>query len=102
MDSTVTLEGRTSNARAHTVLHPSYEGSFDIATSSWFQASVNLLPAADPSGKDRKRSTLVQHVRAEHTYGSTSWVGDGRTETPSGKVDLHTSNSAVTLDILGK
>ncbi|KJA28698.1 hypothetical protein HYPSUDRAFT_61555 [Hypholoma sublateritium FD-334 SS-4] len=102
LDSTVAFDGKTSNARAHAVLHPSYEGSFDIMTSNWFQANVNLLPAADPSGKERKRGTVVQHPKMGHAYGSTSWVGDGGAEAPPGKVDIRTSNSDVILDISGR
>jgi len=102
LDSTITFEAKTSNGRAYAVLHPSYEGNFDIKTSNRFKASLNLLPTADPSGKERKRRTLVQYPKTGHAYGSTSWAGDGRSETPSGRVNIRTSNSPVTLDILGK
>ncbi|KJA17296.1 hypothetical protein HYPSUDRAFT_70850 [Hypholoma sublateritium FD-334 SS-4] len=97
VDSALSFEATTSNGDAHVYLHPTYEGAFDVETSSRFNADLNFLPAADPSGKQRGRASWVQVQKKSHLLGSTSWSDKGS----SGTVNVHTSNAAAVLDIVG-
>ena len=100
VDSALFLEARTTNGQAHVHLHPTYEGSFDIETSSQYSGDINFLPAADPSGKEMGRVSWWQPRNTSHVYGSTSWSKTGIMKN-AGNVTVLTSNAAVVLDIVG-
>jgi len=103
LDSVLLHHARTTNGRVTVTLHETYEGEFQAATSKWFKADVKFLPAADPSGKERKRGTLVQSDR-NYFSGNTKWVDtknpDHGKKTGSNVV-LSTTNSPITLNLLG-
>lgn len=92
VDSALFLEAVTTNGQAHVHLHPTYEGDFDIETSSQHTGEINILPGADPSGKERGRVSWWQPRNTSHVYGSTSWFETRNKKNP-GNVNVHTSNS---------
>lgn len=103
LNSSLQHYARTTNGKAAVALHETYEGDFEATTSSYFKADLNFLPAADPSGKGRKRATIVQSQR-NHFSGNTKWVDtknpDYGRKTGSSVV-VSTSNSPIVLKLLG-
>jgi hypothetical protein len=103
LDSVLQHHARTTNSRATVTLHETFEGDLEATTSNYFKADLKFLPAADPSGKGRKRATMVQSNR-NHLTANTKWL---ETENPdygrktAGGVVVSTTNSPITLNLLG-
>lgn len=96
VDSKLTVDASTTNGNARIDLHPTYEGKFQISTSRWFPATVNVKDKyEDPAGKDRKKIVSSWGGRGQ-VQGETRWDADKR---GSGNVILRTSNSPVTLNV---
>ncbi|KAF4589929.1 hypothetical protein EYR38_009224 [Pleurotus pulmonarius] len=60
VNSTLSLDGKTSNAPATVSLHPTYEGRFKLITSL-FTPVLEKSSVDDPSGRGRERYTLLDH-----------------------------------------
>ncbi|KAG6908839.1 hypothetical protein DXG01_003005 [Tephrocybe rancida] len=77
LNSSFHLDASTSNALTEVILHPDYEGTFDLVTT-WANARVleSTPDPGDPSGKGRKR-TLRKTKEGQHTQGYMFWSRDG-------------------------
>ncbi|EKM53643.1 uncharacterized protein PHACADRAFT_260108 [Phanerochaete carnosa HHB-10118-sp] len=91
VDSKLNLLARTSNAKAHVRLHPTYEGRFSLRTSNQV-AFVDNRPITDPSGKNRSRSIALYNNKWAYAHGLAVWDGEYM-----GNVDVKTSNAPAEL-----
>ncbi|KAF8959957.1 hypothetical protein BDZ97DRAFT_1761106 [Flammula alnicola] len=100
VDSNLLLEAKTTNSPAKVFLHPTYEGSFDLQTSSVFRSELNVHhDVTDPSGKERKRDVQINTVGRGHTHGSVKWVEEDKKHESAGAVVIRTTNSPAVLDL---
>ncbi|KAJ3508822.1 hypothetical protein NLJ89_g5547 [Agrocybe chaxingu] len=103
VNSTLVLTGTTSNSPATVELHPTYEGTVSLSTSSWFAAELRWDgDVEDPSGDGRRRLVDESNRRRGVFEGAIHWVdGSGRKRDPAtdGKVTVHSSNSPVRVHV---
>lgn len=95
LNSYLSLDAKTSNARADIGLHPAYEGSFQLRTSNAHPTLEDENPR-DPSGQGRRRSIHYQTLKNGLLNGQVQWYDEG------GKrswVHLQSSNAPVTLTL---
>ena len=96
VDSLLHFDGATSNSPAHLSLHSTYEGSFALRSSAFFQPRVEAREdVEDPAGKGRRRNVEIRSIRRGTTEGKVTWESSGDREL--GNVELRTSNMPVTL-----
>jgi hypothetical protein len=90
-------EARTSNGGASVVMHPAYEGSYEVSTSNSRPVVRDTRPE-DPLGRGRRR--VVNQTMSRGTVsGRVYWVGaDGR-RSVQGASTVHTSNAPASLDL---
>ncbi|KAG9227349.1 hypothetical protein CCMSSC00406_0004112 [Pleurotus cornucopiae] len=72
VNSTLSLDSKTSNAPATVSLHPTYEGRFDLL-SSLFTPVLEKSSADDPSGRGRER-TIESHSSRGVLSGRVQWA----------------------------
>ncbi|OCH93512.1 hypothetical protein OBBRIDRAFT_749481 [Obba rivulosa] len=96
IDHALDLTALTSNSPAAVSLHTTWEGSFDLRSSSLFTPNVDAHTAVpDPAGRNRKRGALVSGVQRGVVEGFTEWTrGEGR---KVGQAKVATSNSPLTF-----
>ena len=89
-------DARTSNGAASVVMHPAYEGTYEVSTSNSRPAVRDTRPA-DPLGRGRRR--VVSQTTSRGTVsGRVYWEeGDGRRA--EGVSTVHTSNARASLDL---
>ncbi|KAK2467427.1 hypothetical protein APHAL10511_000662 [Amanita phalloides] len=93
LDSKLSLNAKSSNSPVDVVLHPAFEGDFEVSTVHfWPSVSVNSA-ARDPSGGGRVRDVQVSRNK-NHVSGSVSWSDEGKGR---GRVDVKTTNSPAVL-----
>ncbi|KAF9476877.1 hypothetical protein BDN70DRAFT_147824 [Pholiota conissans] len=103
LDSGLKYYAGSTNGRVDVTLHPTYEGDFDILTSTFSKSLVKFFPGPDPSGRGRYRAASVHSDKGSDS-GQTIWEdpkkpGHGRKG--SGNVFMSTSNAAIVLNIQG-
>lgn len=87
----------TSNAPATVQLHPAYEGSFDLSTSSNYNSNVFYKDdTQDPAERGRKRVVEVKYVSRGKAAGVVGW---GSGEPVDGTVVVRTSNAENVLSL---
>ncbi|CAA7260391.1 unnamed protein product [Cyclocybe aegerita] len=103
VESRLALTATTNNSPATVELHPTYEGTVSISTSSWFAAEFRWDgDVEDPSGKGRHRLVDASSRRRGVFEGAIHWVdGSGRKRDPAtdGRVAVHSSNSPVRVHV---
>ncbi|KDQ26040.1 hypothetical protein PLEOSDRAFT_1046098, partial [Pleurotus ostreatus PC15] len=92
VNSTLSLDSKTSNAPATVSLHPTYEGRFDLL-SSLFTPVLEKSSADDPSGRGRER-TIESHSSRGVLSGRVQWAGSNESE---GRVQVKSSIAPVVL-----
>ncbi|CAL1712286.1 unnamed protein product [Somion occarium] len=99
VDSRLAFIGHSSNAPVRAKLHPTYEGSFSLRTSSFEKPTVQHdSHAPDPAGRGRTRTVNVHRMGRGITEGDVKWTGnENRAEL--GTVQLSTTNAAVRLTL---
>ncbi|KIL63997.1 hypothetical protein M378DRAFT_78834 [Amanita muscaria Koide BX008] len=95
VDSKLDLQARSKNAPVDVMLHPTFEGDFEVS-SNFLLPTVHVKQGVrDPSGQDRDRS--VQLSRQGHlAKGNVSWSDEGKGR---GHVELETSYSPAVLKL---
>ncbi|KAI0753380.1 hypothetical protein C8Q80DRAFT_1249886 [Daedaleopsis nitida] len=94
-DSTLSMTASTSNAPAHVTVHKTFEGSFDLASSSGFRPEVEWAPVGDPAGHNRTRRVVLDMARkASGKRGTVSWEETGKAK---GRVVVETTNAPLRL-----
>ncbi|EMD33258.1 hypothetical protein CERSUDRAFT_118300 [Gelatoporia subvermispora B] len=89
------LTAETSNSPVTVALSPTWEGTFDVRTSSLFTSSVDVhTDIPDPAGQGRIRRAFVRGVTRGHVEGFAEWEEGRRTV---GRVNIGTSNSPLKL-----
>ncbi|EIM80554.1 uncharacterized protein STEHIDRAFT_67630 [Stereum hirsutum FP-91666 SS1] len=107
VDSTLTLEGKTSNAPAEVSVPAAYEGDFVLSTSNAAPAVRRVHDVEDPSGAGRSRRVDTSSVIGGTLRGNVAWrsglvdleeqADGGQSLTGSGTVQVTTSNGPVQL-----
>lgn len=94
VDSMLTTSAQTENAPARVVLHKTYEGAFDLVSSTFFRPEVQWDDVEDPKGTGRSRTVAIEPgVSSTAVRGSVTWE-----ERPgAGNVSVRTSNSPLRL-----
>ncbi|KAI0800275.1 hypothetical protein C8Q74DRAFT_1364043 [Fomes fomentarius] len=95
-DSALSLSASTSNAPTHVTLHKTFEGTFDLSSSSVFRPQVDWTPADDPTDGIRRRRVRLDTVKGSRVRGGISWVEGGEDR---GQVVLETTNSLLRLTL---
>ncbi|TFK45094.1 hypothetical protein BDQ12DRAFT_642266 [Crucibulum laeve] len=95
IDSTLHLNGKTSNNVAEISLDTSYEGKFLLKTSNHAATLRKRRDVEDPRGQERKRTVNYKSTRGT-IVGDVHWSNDSKAE---GTVRVVTSNSPVVLDL---
>lgn len=93
-NSHLDLEATTSNGAASVQLHPSYEGIYEISTSSHYEADVTYKDVQDPAGLGRKRKFEQKYIRRGRAAGHVGWGNDF-----DGSVVVRTSNAQNVLSL---
>lgn len=95
VDSKLDLQARTKNAPVDVMLHPTFEGDFEVS-SNFLLPTVHVKQGVrDPSGQERHRS--VQLSRQGHlAKGNVSWSDEGKGR---GHVELETSYSPAVMKL---
>ncbi|KAL4259465.1 hypothetical protein AB1N83_008607 [Pleurotus pulmonarius] len=94
VNSTLSLDGKTSNAPATVSLHPTYEGRFKLITSL-FTPVLEKSSVDDPSGRGRERSIESRSSRGVLS-GRVQWRGSDKSE---GMVQVKSSIAPVVLKL---
>ena len=95
VDSKLDLQARTKNAPVDVMLHPTFEGEFEVSSSFIPPTVYAKSRVRDPSGQDRHRS--LQISRQGHLVkGDVSWSEEGKGR---GHVELETSYSPAVLKL---
>ncbi|KAF4598791.1 hypothetical protein EYR38_007199 [Pleurotus pulmonarius] len=95
VDSTLSLDAKTSNGGAEVSLHPTYEGRFELV-SSLFAPSVEKSAVSDPSGRGRERTIQYTSLNKGILSGNVQWTGSDESD---GRVLVKSSNAKVTLKL---
>lgn len=95
LNSYLSLDAKTSNARADVGLHPAYEGSFQLRTSNRSPALEDEKPR-DPSGQGRRRRINYQVLNGGVLNGQVQWGDEGAKRS---WIHLQSSNAPVTLTL---
>ncbi|KAF9494205.1 hypothetical protein BDN71DRAFT_1393660 [Pleurotus eryngii] len=95
VDSTLSLDAKTSNAGADVSLHPTYEGRFELV-SSLFAPVVEKSTVNDPSGRGRERTIQYSSLNRGVLSGKVQWAGSDKSD---GRVLVKSSNAKVTLKL---
>ena len=98
VDSHLAADARTTFSPATVILHPTFEGTFDLSTSRFFTPEVRSPGnIEDPAGRGRSRVVRTEHVGQGVVKGGAAW---GSVDpTGKGEVVVQTSFSKVRLDI---
>lgn len=87
-------EVRTSNGPAEVVMHPMFEGAYEVETSNGRPIVRDTQPV-DPTGAGRRR--VVEQTTSRNTiFGRMYWVGGRGGE---GSCTVRSSNARVSLDL---
>lgn len=91
-------DARTSNSPASVVMHPAFEGTFEVSTSNSRPVVRDTRPE-DPSGAGRRR--VVNQTTSRSTISGTAyWAGnEGARRGGESVCTVHTSNGRVSLDL---
>ncbi|KAG8218139.1 hypothetical protein J3R82DRAFT_3676 [Butyriboletus roseoflavus] len=91
-------DARSSNGPASVVMHPAFEGAFEVSTSNGHPVVRDTHPA-DPTRAGRRR--VVDQTTSRNTISGTAyWVGNGGARRGVESVcTVHTSNARVSLDL---
>ncbi|KAF8625369.1 hypothetical protein AX15_005420 [Amanita polypyramis BW_CC] len=92
VDSRLFLNAETQNSPVDVILHPTFEGDFEV-TSINFWPTVSVRSPQDPSGKGRERDLQFSR-EGNYVKGSVSWSDEGKER---GHVNIKTSNSPAVL-----
>ncbi|KAG9221279.1 hypothetical protein CCMSSC00406_0008886 [Pleurotus cornucopiae] len=95
VDSTLSLDAKTTNAGADVSLHPTYEGRFELV-SSLFAPVVEKSTVNDPSGRGRERTIQYSSLNRGVLSGKVQWAGSDKSD---GRVLVKSSNAKVTLKL---
>jgi hypothetical protein len=95
IDALLNLKATTSHSPAYVDLHPAYEGSFDIHSSS-FKPVIEEQHAEDPSAKGRQRNVVVLDKGPYSVSGIVYW-GTLDDDKVLGSVDVVNSHSPTRL-----
>lgn len=95
----LTLEVKTSNARAHASLHKAFEGPFMLRTSNAGSSVTSGDNEEDPSGDGRHRTVDISRKVGGALDGKT-WWGEW-TSKGKGWAHISSSNMPVSLDLSG-
>ncbi|KAG9309784.1 hypothetical protein JVU11DRAFT_10158 [Chiua virens] len=87
-------DARTSNAPASVVMHPAFEGTYEVSTSNSRPVVRDTRPV-DPSGAGRRRVVRQTVTSRNEMSGVVHWTG-GETR---GASMVHTSNARASLDV---
>ncbi|KAF8586657.1 hypothetical protein K439DRAFT_1408598 [Ramaria rubella] len=88
--------GKTSNSRSSVKLHPTYEGSISLSTSTFLSPKVlSNSNIEDPSGQGRRRTVHSTTVGNGHLEANVKWG----TDEGSGNVVITTSNAGNEVDL---
>ncbi|KAI0755025.1 hypothetical protein C8Q80DRAFT_1117540 [Daedaleopsis nitida] len=96
VDSSLTVTASTSNSPARVALHSTFEGVFDLMSSSIFRPEVDLGPVDDPAERGRTRQVRFSTQKGTRRSGSVSW-GKGDGATSGGRVVVETTNAPLSL-----
>ncbi len=94
VDSSLSLAASTSNSPARVVLHKTYEGTFDLASSLVFRPEVEWSPVNDPTERDRHRRVRLDATKGTRVHGGVSWEEGGEDR---GSAVIETTNSPLRL-----
>ncbi|KAF7428848.1 hypothetical protein PC9H_008080 [Pleurotus ostreatus] len=95
IDSTLSLDSKTSNGAASVSLHPTFEGRFELV-SSLFPPTVEKSTISDPSGRGRERTIQYTSLNRGVLSGKVQWAGSDKSD---GRVLVKSSNAKVTLKL---
>ena len=96
VNSLLHYSGATSNSPAHLGLHSTYEGTFALRSSAFFQPRVEAREdVEDPAGKGRRRNVEIRSIRRGTAAGKVTWEPEKEREL--GSVELRSSNMPVVL-----
>lgn len=98
-NSSFYLDASTSAANATIMLHPDYEGTYDLGTSVADAHVVENTEVRDPSGKGRQR-TLQRTSSGHRAQGYMYWSHNGEPSEEGknrGSITVRTSKLPVTL-----
>lgn len=89
---------RTTNGPVSVVMHPAFEGRYEVSTSNSHPVVRDTHPA-DPSGAGRRRN--VNQTTYRNTISGTAyWAGsEGPRRGTESISTVHTSNARVSLDL---
>lgn len=89
---------RTSNGLASVVMHPAFEGTYEVSTSNGRPVVQDTHPV-DPSGAGRRR--VVNQTTHRNTISGTAyWAeGDGVRGGAESVCKVASSNAQVSLDL---
>jgi hypothetical protein len=92
--SILELTGKTTNSAVDVKLHPTYEGSISLKTSSYFSAGLlQRQGTPDPSGQGRHRTVDIRKVVKSVFEAGVWWGDDPNKDEGKGKVEVSTTNS---------
>lgn len=92
--SILELTGKTTNAGTNVKLHPTYEGSISLKTSSVFSSGLlQRQGVEDPSGQGRHRTVAMRKVTKSVLEAGVWWGDDPDEDEGKGKVEVSTTNS---------
>ena len=98
VDSKLDLVAHSSNGPIWAKLHPTFDGSFSIHTSSFARPTLQWdRNVEDPAGRGRNRDVSIHRQGRGTVEGETHWE-HGKTEI-SGSVQLQTSNAGIHLNL---
>jgi hypothetical protein len=95
VDSTLRLDGATSNAPVAVALHSAYEGAFSLR-SSLFTPTLKERDVEDPSGRGRPRDVEIRRMGRGYIEGRVRYDPPG---VAGGWVELKTSNARAGLTL---
>ncbi|CCM04384.1 uncharacterized protein FIBRA_06559 [Fibroporia radiculosa] len=98
VSSLLDVRAHTSNAPARVSLHETFEGTFDLFSTTWHQPQVHVRPdVEDPEGQGRRRVVEIRpESRESSVSGSVAWgKHDGWRR--YGRVNVASSNNDVRL-----
>lgn len=90
-------EVRTSNGPASVVMHPAFEGTYEVSTSNSRPVVVDTHPT-DPTGAGRRR-VVNQTTSRSAVSGRAYWVGRDGMDRGESTCTVHTSNAPASLDL---
>jgi len=90
-------DARTSNGAASVVMHPAFEGTYEVTTSNSRPVVRDTRPA-DPLGRGWRR--VVHQTASRGTVtGRVYWEGGHERRGIEGTSIVHTSNARASLDL---